>query len=40
LAAAHDEATGNAVITADAHDSITIKNVTVAQLHQADFHFT
>src|SRR5262249_35115609 len=42
LAAAHDDATGNAVITADAHDSITIKNVTVAQLaqHQSDFHFT
>lgn len=42
LAAAHDDATGNAVITADAHDTITIKNVTVAQLiqHQGDFHFT
>jgi hypothetical protein len=40
LAAAHDDATGNAVITADAHDSITIKNVTVSQLHQSDFHFT
>jgi len=40
LAAAHNDATGNAVITADAHDSITIKNVTVSQLHQSDFHFT
>jgi hypothetical protein len=30
------------VITADPHDSITVKNVTVAQLvqHQGDFHFT
>jgi hypothetical protein len=41
LAAAHDEQ-GNAVITANSHDSITIKNVTVTQLaqHQGDFHFT
>jgi hypothetical protein len=42
LAATHDDGNGNAVITADAHDSITLKNVTVAQLvqHQGDFHFT
>ena len=32
---------GNAVITDAQHDTITIKNVTTAQLlaHQADFHF-
>jgi hypothetical protein len=42
LAVAQDDGLGNAVITADPHDSITIKNVTVAQLvqHQGDFHFT
>jgi T1SS-143 domain-containing protein len=42
LAAAHDDGSGNAVIAADPHDTITIKNVTVAQLvqHQGDFHFT
>jgi hypothetical protein len=42
LAATHDDGNGNAVITADPHDSITLKNVTVAQLvqHQGDFHFT
>jgi hypothetical protein len=42
LAAAHNDGNGNAVVTADAHDSITIKNVTVAQFvqHQGDFHFT
>jgi large repetitive protein len=42
LAAAQDDGSGNAVITADPHDTITIKNVTVAQLvqHQGDFHFT
>jgi hypothetical protein len=42
LAAAHDDGSGNAVIAADSHDTITIKNVTVAQLvqHQGDFHFT
>jgi hypothetical protein len=42
LAAAHDDGNGNAVIAADAHDTITVKNVTVAQLvqHQGDFHFT
>jgi serralysin len=42
LAAAHDDGNGNAVIAADPNDTITIKNVTVAQLvqHQGDFHFT
>jgi hypothetical protein len=42
LAAAQDDGSGNAVIAADSHDTITIKNVTVAQLvqHQGDFHFT
>ena len=40
LAVAQDDGNGKAVITADAHDSITIKNVTVSQLHQSDFHFT
>ncbi len=42
LAATQDDGNGNAVITADPNDTITIKNVTVAQLvqHQGDFHFT
>jgi hypothetical protein len=42
LAAAHDDGSGNAVITANPNDAITIQNVTVAQLvqHQGDFHFT
>jgi VCBS repeat-containing protein len=42
LAAAQDDGNGNSVIAADPHDTITIKNVTVAQLiqHQGDFHFT
>jgi hypothetical protein len=42
LAAAHDDANGNAVIAANPNDTITVKNVTVAQLvqHQSDFHFT
>jgi hypothetical protein len=42
LAATHDDGHGSAVITADPHHSITIENVTVAQLvqHQGDFHFT
>jgi T1SS-143 domain-containing protein len=42
LAGAHDDGHGNAVITADPHDNITVKNVTVAQLvqHHGDFHFT
>jgi hypothetical protein len=42
LTAARDDGHGNAVITADPHDTITVKNVTVAQLvqHQGDFHFT
>jgi len=42
LAAAHDDGQGNAVIAANSHDGITIKNVTVTQLaqHQGDLHFT
>jgi serralysin len=42
LAAAHDDGHGNTVIAPDANNSITVKNVTVAQLvqHQGDFHFT
>jgi serralysin len=42
LAATHDDANGNAVIAANPNDTITVKNVTVAQLvhHQSDFHFT
>jgi hypothetical protein len=41
LAATHDDTHGNAVITDAQHDTITINNVTTAQLlaHQADFHF-
>ena len=40
LAATHDDGHGNAVITDAAHDTITIQNVTTAQLlaHQGDFH--
>ena len=40
FAAIHDDAHGNAVITDAAHDTITIQNVTTAQLlaHQGDFH--
>jgi T1SS-143 domain-containing protein len=42
LAATHDDGNGNAVITANPNDTITVENVTVAQLvqHQSDFHFT
>ncbi|HJZ95079.1 MAG TPA: hypothetical protein VKE70_01145, partial [Candidatus Solibacter sp.] len=42
LAAAHDDGNGNAVIAANPNETITVKNVTVAQLvqHQSDFHFT
>src|SRR5262245_44982478 len=42
LAATHDDGNGNTVIAANANDTITVKNVTVAQLvqHQSDFHFT
>jgi len=42
LAATHDDGHGNAVIAATPNDTITVKNVTVAQLvqHQSDFHFT
>jgi hypothetical protein len=41
LAATHDDGSGNAVITDAAHDTITLKQVTTAQLlaHQNDFHF-
>ena len=41
LVAAHDDGHGNTVIAPDASNSITVKNVTVAQLaqHQGDFHF-
>ena len=40
LAATQDDGHGNAVITADLHDSITLQHVSLAQLqaHQSDFH--
>jgi hypothetical protein len=40
LAATQGDGHGNAVITADLHDSITLQHVTVAQLqaHHSDFH--
>ena len=40
FAAMHDDSHGNAVITDAAHDTLTIQNVTTAQLqaHQGDFH--
>jgi endoglucanase len=40
LAATHDDSHGHAVITDAAHDTITIQNVTTAQLlaHQSGFH--
>jgi len=42
LAATQDDGLGNAVVTADAHDTITLLNVTKSQLsaHQGDFHVT
>jgi serralysin len=42
LAATHDDGLGNSVVTADAHDTITLLNVTKTQLnaHQGDFHVT
>jgi hypothetical protein len=42
LAAMHDDGHGNISIGLDAHNSITINNVTVAQLqaHQSDFHIS
>jgi hypothetical protein len=42
LAATHDDGSGNAVIAANPNETITIENVTVAQLvqHQSDFHFS
>ena len=41
LAATSDDGHGNAVITADANDTITLNNVVKAQLsaHSSDFHF-
>jgi hypothetical protein len=41
LAATHDNASGSAIITDAAHDTITLQHVTTAQLiaHQSDFHF-
>jgi len=41
LEATHDDAHGNAVITATAHDTITLEHVSTAQLllQQGDFHF-
>jgi serralysin len=40
LAATHDDANGNAIITDAAHDTITLQGVTTAQLlaHQSDLH--
>ncbi|MGF6309005.1 hypothetical protein ABIB82_002942 [Bradyrhizobium sp. i1.8.4] len=40
VAAIHDDASGNAVITDAAHDTITLQHVTTAQLleHQSGFH--
>jgi serralysin len=40
IAATHDDASGNAIITDNAHDTITLLHVTTAQLlaHQSDFH--
>jgi VCBS repeat-containing protein len=42
LTASHDDGHGNVVITADPNDTVTLKNVTVAQIqaYQGDFHFT
>jgi hypothetical protein len=41
LAGTHDDSSGNVVMTDAAHDTITLKQVTTAQLlaHQNDFHF-
>jgi hypothetical protein len=41
VAATQDDASGNAVITDAAHDTITLQHVTTEQLlaHQSDFHF-
>ena len=39
LDATHDDGHGNAVVTLDAHDTITLAGVLKAQLHAADFHF-
>jgi hypothetical protein len=41
LSATHDDGNGNAVITDATHDTLTLQNVSTAQLlaHQNDFHF-
>ena len=39
LNATADDGHGNAVITLDAHDTITLNGVLKAQLHVSDFHF-
>jgi hypothetical protein len=36
--ATHDDGHGNAVVTLDAHDSITLTGVNKAQLTTTDFH--
>jgi hypothetical protein len=38
LDATHDDANGNAVVTLDGHDSITLTGLAKAQLHTTDFH--
>jgi hypothetical protein len=38
LDATHEDAHGNLVIGIDAHDTITLTNVTKAQLNQTDVH--
>ena len=38
LNATHDDGHGNAIITVDAHDTITLNGVLKAQLHANDFH--
>jgi hypothetical protein len=39
LNAITDDGHGNAVVTLDAHDTITLSGVAKAQLHITDFHF-
>ncbi len=39
LNAIHDDGHGNAIISVDAHDTITLSGVLKAQLHASDFHF-
>jgi hypothetical protein len=38
LDATHDDRSGNAVVTLDSHDSITLTGVAKAQLNQTDLH--